>query len=237
MESKIKILIAEDQELTSIGLKAILSKQADIEVLGIAADGLQAVKMAQQYKPDVVVMDIGMPTMNGIDSTIKIRELLPETRFLMLTSHREASQVFAALAAGAHGYCLKEVSIKRLDIALRAVNNGDIWLDPEIARTIFNQLTIPETFRLTQLNHTDRPEADYGGHTVRRVGPKTLISERELEVLRLLVEGHKNTDIAERLCISLDTVKSHMSKIMDKLSVSDRTQAALKAVREGIVTL
>ncbi|MDX1989767.1 MAG: response regulator transcription factor [Candidatus Obscuribacter sp.] len=237
MENKIRVLIAEDQELTSIGLKTILSKQADLDILGIASDGQQAVEMALQVKPDVIVMDIGMPVMNGIDATMKIKELLPETRFLMLTSHRESSQVFAAISAGAQGYCLKEVSIKRLDIALRAVSNGDTWLDPEIARTIFDQLTISDNSRLVSSAQRNKPEAEAGYASTKRAAPNTTLSERELEVLQLLVDGMKNTDIADKLCITLDTVKSHMSKIMDKLSVSDRTQAALKAVREGIVTL
>lgn len=237
MEPKIKVLIAEDQELTSMGLKSLLSKQPDIEVIGIASDGEKAVTMTLDAKPDVVIMDIGLPVLNGIDATAKIREKAPQTKFLILTSHREANQVFAAMSAGAQGYCLKEVSIKRLEIALRAVSNGDCWLDPDIAKTVFTNLNANQGAQLEENEPvTTLAQAKAPGNRTRTTSAHDL-SEREMEVLKLLVAGQKNTEIAETLCISLDTVKSHMSKIMDKLAVADRTQAALKALREGLVSL
>lgn len=229
MEKKIRVLIVEDQELTRLGFRTMIEKNEDMVVVGEAEDGKTAISRAIESEPDVVVMDIGLPVMNGIDAGKSILEKCPASRLLMLTSHREPKLVFAALSSGALGYCLKDVSIDRLIISIRAVANGDVWMDPEIAGVVFNSLStvdVREDKNVGSSNPINKEQV-----------AKAALSDREMEVLQLLVQGYKNSEISEALCITIDTVKSHMSHIMNKLSASDRTQAALEAVKRGIVSL
>lgn len=229
MPNKINVLIVEDQELTRLGFRTMIEKNEDMVVVGEAEDGQTAIAMATELKPDVVVMDIGLPVMNGIDAGKSILEKCPDSRLLMLTSHREPKLVFAALSSGAKGYCLKDVSIERLIISIRAVANGDVWMDPEIAGVVFNSLS--------SIDLNNGKIADSSNTIDREQIAKAALSEREMEVLQLLVQGYRNSEISEALCITIDTVKSHMSHIMNKLSASDRTQAALEAVKRGLVSL
>lgn len=219
----IKILIVEDYEITRIGIKLALDKVPDLAVVGEAEDGQTAVNQALEILPDVVIMDIGLPSMDGIEATSRIKAELPLTRVIILSSHQSDNDVFAALAAGADGYCLKDVGSAQLVSAIRAVFEGVAWLDAGIARKVLKACG-----RSAPLPVIDNAVAA----TVRHEFP---LSQRELDVLLLVVEGKTNQEIASKLILSVETVKTHMRHIMEKLAVSDRTQAAVKAMRQGIV--
>ena len=190
-------------------------------MVGEAEDGKDAVKQVAELKPHVVLMDIGMPFMDGIDATGRIKEAVPATRIIMLTLRDNERDIFAALGAGADGYCLKEVSGTQLAMAIRAVADGVAWLDPGVASRVLRACA------------TVSPTSD--DPSVKIVPAISTLSQRELDVLRLVVEGLSNQEIADKLILSVETVKTHMRHIMEKLAVSDRTQAAVKAMREGLV--
>lgn len=217
-QGAISVLIAEDSELTTTVLKSMLSKVPDFSIVGSATSGTEAIESARALRPDVVLMDIGLPGISGIEATQKIKEIRPETRVVVLTVHDNDDTVFAALAAGAHGYCLKTVNAEQLSLAIRTVYDGAAWLDPKIARRVLLASS---------------------GTGARRDGtgaaPLVSLTPREIDVLRHVVEGLTNQQIAGKLYLSVETVKSHLRNIMDKLSVSDRTQAAVKAVWERLV--
>lgn len=217
-EREINILVAEDSQVTLAALKHLLAQCPGFRMVGHAQDGPSAVRMARQLNPDVVIMDIGLPQMSGIEATRRIKSELPETKVVMLTVHDSDTSVFEALRAGAHGYCLKTVNTHQLSTAIKTVYDGAAWLDPKIARRVLEAATTPGTVG------DEEPDV-----------PKVSLSARELEVLRLVVEGLTNQEIAAKLILSVETVKSHVRHIMDKMAVSDRTQAAVKAVRERLV--
>ncbi len=217
---QIKILVVDDHPLSRIGLKYLLEGAEDMTIVGEATNGEQAIAFVDQFNPDVVLMDVGMPVMDGIQASKAIRQANPEVRIIMLTSHESEEDIFASLTAGASGYCLKDINQNRLFTAIRSVNDGDFWLDTAIAGKVVNAVS---TIKAT---------------SVGSAGQSTLaesLSARELDVLNLLVEGLSNQQIADRLMIGLETVKTHIKHILDKLAVSDRTQAAIKALRDGIV--
>jgi two-component system, NarL family, response regulator LiaR len=207
------VVIAEDHVVTRMGLKIILDSYAQVNVIAEAGNGKQAVEFTEQLKPDVIVLDLSMPEMDGIEASRAIRQKSPGTKIIILTSSKDERDIFGALAAGANGYCTKEVGDDRLLLAILAVCEGDIWLDSSIAAKVLSVLPQPV------------PQSQAG----------TELSERERAVLSLIVEGLGNQEIGKRLFISADTVKSHVKHILEKLSVSDRTQAAVKALREGMV--
>lgn len=217
----ISIVIAEDHEITRVGLKLTLDQVAGLEVVGEAEDGLGAVAAVQRLNPQVVLMDIGLPLMDGIEATQKIKAEMPGVRVIMLTSHDSDQDVFAALAAGADGYCLKEISSSQLAMAIRTVADGAAWLDPGVASRVLRACSSAGI-----QSAAPGPEG---------AAPASPLSQREIEVLRLVVEGLSNQQIADRLTLSVETVKTHMRHIMEKLAVSDRTQAAVKAMRQGLV--
>ncbi len=226
----ISVLIVDDQEIVRVGLKVVLEKQvpglSNIEVIGVATDGLDALEKLETLKPDVVVMDIGLPFMDGVETTRKVKAKNENIKVVMLTSHRDDRHIFAALAAGADGYCLKETSGEQLCFAVRSVNEGAAWLDPLIARKLLSaSLSNLKALDASALKGQDTKE-----------GKKDIesLSSRELDVLRLVTDGLTNQEIAEKLVLSVETVKTHMRHIMEKLRVSDRTQAAVKAMREGL---
>lgn len=219
--NKIKIFLVEDHEITRVGLKLTLDQIDDFQVVGEAADGQTALDIVQQVRPDVVLMDIGLPLLDGINAAKQIKDNCPECRVIMLTSHESDRDIFAALGAGADGYCLKEVSSTRLAMAIRAVSDGAAWLDPIIANRVMKacaQVT-------TSLRNPETPGKSYDSS----------LSQREIDVLRLVVDGLSNQEIASRLSLSVETIKTHMRHIMEKLAVDDRTQAAVKALREGLI--
>lgn len=220
-EPAISVLLVEDHALTRAGMQLAFKSTNEIKIVGEAANGKQAVEMAQSLAPNVVLMDIGLPLMDGIAATKAIKQSLPNTRVMMLTSHSDDADLFSAFSSGADGYCLKDVESSALINAVRAVAAGAAWLDPAIAGRV-----------LAASTSRARPITTTGS---RGPGPSVEITEREHDVLTLLVEGLSNSQIAERLSVSAETVKSHVSHILEKLNVSDRTQAAVKALRAGLV--
>ena len=215
MTKTIRVLIADDHAIVRKGIRALLATEADIEVVGEAADGKEAVEKAERLHPDVILMDLVMPGMDGIEATRRITTRQPETRILVLTSFAEDEKVFPALKAGALGYLLKDAGPEELVRAIRQVYCGESSLHPAIARKVLQELSRPPERPLT-------PEP---------------LTERELEVLRLIAKGKSNREIAEELVISEATVRTHVSNILGKLQLASRTQAALYALREGIAEL
>jgi DNA-binding NarL/FixJ family response regulator len=212
-ESKsIRILIVEDDPMMQLGLEQSLSAQPQYTLVGQAEDGYLGVQAALRLKPDVVVMDIGLPRQDGIAATQEIKAALPDVRVVMLTSHTAETEIIAALSSGADAYCVKGASIDRLLNAISAAIEGATYLDPQIARRVIEHLKPPAA-------------SDNIGQ----------LSQRELEVLKLMVEGKSNPEIAAELYLSTNTVKTHVRGIMNKLSVDDRVQAAVVALRKGIV--
>lgn len=277
-QEKIKVLLAEDHALTRIGLKTVLSRTSDIVVIGEAENGQDAIDKVQLLSPDVVLMDVGMPVMDGIEAAGKLKVSHPHVNIIMLTSHDNDSDIFASLSAGAGGYCLKDVLPERLYTAIRSVNAGDIWLDSSIASRVVRLYsgsgaasnagnignlghaggspssagnfsggtgggaastgsTFSSSERTAESGQPSRestPTSTFAHHQAMPELPEPL-SPRELEVLSLLVEGLSNQQIADRLIISLATAKTHVRNILNKLAVDDRTQAAVQAMRRGLV--
>lgn len=208
-----RILIVEDDPLMQLGLEQALGDRPDFEIVGQAEDGLAGVRSALSLKPDLIVMDIGLPLLDGVAATKQIKESLPNIHIVMLTSHTVQTEVLAALASGADAYCIKGASLDRLLAAIEAARDGATYLDPQIARLVMDNLKPPAPER--------HPSLD-------------LLSEREMEVLKLIVEGKSNAEIAEQLYLSTNTIKTHVRGIMNKLAVDDRVQAAVIALRSGI---
>lgn len=228
MSSKLKILIAEDHQLLRIGLRLLMSEWKEVELIGEAATGYEAIELASTHHPDLVIMDLGMPLLDGIEACKAIRKENPQVKVIVLTSHSDSRDINAALSAGATGYCLKDVDSERLRTAIQSVASGDVWLDSRVAAHLMNTTVKPTP-----------PQAEYSPESFAPDdGPRIeadVVSPRELEVLTLLVDGLSNKKIAERLFISPDTVKTHIRHIMEKLAAADRTDAAVKAVRNNLV--
>lgn len=223
--SAIRIVLVEDHLLTRVGLKTVIGRTQDIKVVGEADNGEQALELVRELSPDVVLMDVGMPVMDGIEAASRIRLEYPTVNVIMLTSHDNDRDIFASLTAGAGGYCLKDVDPERLYTAIRSVNAGDIWLDSAIADRvvrIYKQTDVQQNAVRHSRPPIDTPLPDP-------------LSPREMEVLNLLVDGLSNQQIADKLIISLATAKTHVRNILNKLAVDDRTQAAVQAMRRGLV--
>lgn len=210
----IRVLIVEDDPMMQLGLEQSLSNAPDIVVIGQAEDGYMAVEAAQRLKPDVIVMDIGLPRLHGIDATQRIKSAQPEVRVVVLTSHTTENEVIGALSSGADAYCVKGTSVDRLLTAIHAAYEGASYLDPQVARLVMDHL---------------KPAVNMEANVVGQ------LSQRELEVLKLMVEGLSNPEIAAKLYLSPNTVKTHVRGIMNKLAVDDRVQAAVVALRAGLV--
>jgi len=214
----IRVLIVDDQVVVCEGLQAILSTVADIEVVGVANQGEEAVAMVEQWHPDVVLMDLKMPVMNGIQATREIRSRWPEVRVLVLTTYDFDEWVFDAIRNGAAGYLLKDTPRDQLIAAIRGTAAGKAYIDPAVAGKL-----------LESVGQARPPSPDPS--LVR------LFSERELAVLRLLAIGRTNAEIASQLFLSEGTVRNYVSSIFTKLGVSERTQAAVIALRSGLADL
>ncbi len=208
----IRVAIVDDQPLLTEGFGRIVGAQPEMEVVGTAHDGASGVRMCQELKPDVVLMDISMPVMNGVVATRNIRDLLPEAKVLILTVHADDVHVFQGIKAGASGYLLKDCTPDDLSRAIRTVHAGDTIMAPEIARKML----------LTFEDAGQEPSAPS-------------LTERELEIITSLARGRGNKQIARDLAISEKTVRNHVSNIYKKLHVYDRTQAVLYAIKEGLV--
>jgi len=211
----IKILICDDQDLVCEGLRAILSTDPDLRVVGVAHDGAQALELIPQTAPDLVLMDLKMPVMNGIQATRRIQQQHPQIKVLVLTTYAEDQWVFDAIRSGAAGYLLKDTPREALIAAIKDTHAGKTHIDPEVASKLFDHIA------------QKTPDPDSAVIAV--------LSEREREVLRLLARGLSNADIAARLHLSEGTVRNYVSAIFAKLEVSDRTQAAVLAIRYGVI--
>jgi two-component system, NarL family, response regulator LiaR len=215
MSAPIRVLIVDDHAIVRKGIRALLATKHDLQVVGEAGNGSEAVSQAYSLHPDVVLMDLMMPGKDGIEATKEISAMLPETRVLVLTSFTADEQVFPAIKAGALGYLLKDTEPQELVQAIRQVYRGEPSLDPTIARKVLAELSSPPPQPVTP----------------------TLLTSRELEILRLVAQGLANKDIAGKLFITEETVHTHVGKILAKLHLASRTQAALYALKEGIASL
>lgn len=235
--STISVLLVEDHLLTRVGLKAVLTRTSDIKVIAEAGNGEDAVKLAHELKPNLVLMDVGMPVMDGIEAAKIIREKDPDIHVVMLTSHDNERDIFASLSAGAAGYCLKDVAPERLYAAIRCVNSGDVWLDSNIANKVIKKYSPAQTKQAANEIQTEATAQIKSKEIAANTESKLVepLSSRELEVLNLIVEGLSNQEIADKLIISLATAKTHVRNILNKLAVDDRTQAAVSAMRRGLV--
>jgi DNA-binding NarL/FixJ family response regulator len=219
----INVLLVEDHELYIMGLGMALDKADGIHLISEASDGLEGVKKAREYAPDVILMDIGLPNMDGIESTARIKEFLPEAKILILTSRNGEKDVLSAFAAGADGYVMKGATPEQTITAIRAVYDGVGWIDPAIAKVVFNNLGKPSANSSLMTEVSEKGKNSYG------------LTERELDVLELMVDGLTNPQIADKLVISRATAKAHVHNILQKLCTVSRTQATTKAMKEGLV--
>ncbi|MBW4692362.1 MAG: response regulator transcription factor [Lyngbya sp. HA4199-MV5] len=232
---KIRIALIEDHDLTRLGLRLIFQQYPEIEIVGEAADGVVGATLLKTMNPDVTVLDLGLPGMSGIEVINHYKRscdaATTQTKFMVLTLQEEAQTVLAAIAAGADSYCLKNLPGEQLVEALQSTYEGDNWLDPTITRLILDQqrsAAISAASKAGQVNIT----ADETQQAILASYPLT---RRELEILTMIVEGSSNARIAETCYITIGTVKTHVRNILNKLSVDDRTQAAVRALRSGLV--
>ena len=209
-----KVIICDDQAIVRDGLVMLLKLEPDIEVVGTAGDGLEAVEMTWDKRPDLILMDLKMPIMNGVEATRQIKMKYPEIKILVLTTYADDEWVFDAIQAGASGYLLKDTPREELIRAVRGTVNGKTYVDPSIAGKVLDQVSSRQTQPATLIT--------------------SKLTERETDVLRLIAKGLSNTDIADQLFLSDGTVRNHVSAILSKLGVSDRTQAAVIAIQHGL---
>jgi DNA-binding NarL/FixJ family response regulator len=217
----IKILIVDDQSLFREALKTLLNSEPEFEIVGDASNGEEALRMVLQHNPDVVLMDLRMPIMDGVESTRRIVQMDKNNKVIILTTFDDDENVFDGLRAGAVGYLLKDVSSEKLTEAIRAASQGEYFLVPSVTAKVVSEFSrISKPAPRSQENFLPDP-----------------LSPREIEIIRLVATGASNKEIAEKLVISEGTVKNHLSSILSKLSVRDRMQAVLKAKELGIITI
>jgi len=216
----VQVLLVEDHALMRRGMKGQFALEVGFSVVGEATNGAQAVQLAAQLKPDVVLMDIDLPIMDGITATQRIKSNCITTRILALSAFDNDMQVMSMLAAGADGYCLKSIEWAQLIVVIQLILNGGAYLDPQVAKKVARMLK--STVVPSEVPPSGLPQ-------------QSNLSSREIEVLKLIAEGCSNQEIAQQLYLSLGTVKSHVRMILNKLSVDDRVQAAAFAVRAGLI--
>ena len=222
--AKIRVLIVEDHDMARMGLSVILSKNPDIEIADMSADGEEGVEKALKLKPDVVIMDIGLPTIDGIEATRKIKNSNPDIKVLMYTSREEEDDIFDSFKAGADGYITKGATSEQTVAAVIAVSEGAGWLDPAIAKIV-----------LTNIRKSSDAEKKRGVINYKLGKNLYGLTEREMEVLALIVDGMSNPQISEKLVITLSTTKTHVHSILQKLYVESRSKAVATAMKEGLV--
>ena len=213
-QTKIRVLIVDDHAVVRQGIRTFLETAPDLEVVGAAEDGAQAVRLAGEFKPDVALVDLVMPGLGGVETTRAIRSASPHTRVIIFTSYHEDEHIFPAIRAGALSYLMKDAAPNEIADAIRKAARGEAVLDSRVAARVVSEMQDPGR---------------------KQVNAFTALSERELEVLRLVAMGASNQEIAEKLVIGESTVKTHVGNILGKLNLSDRTQAAVYAWATGIV--
>ena len=222
--SNITVLLVEDHTMTRMGLSLVLEKAEGIELVAEAEDGITGVEMAKEFSPNVILMDIGLPNIDGIEATKRIKESGSDSKILIFTSRESEDDVFASFKAGADGYIMKGSSPEQTTNAIKAVSDGTAWIDPAIARLVLSSI------------QKNNPTPVATGEINYKAGKNTYgLTEREMEVLSLIVEGLSNPQIADRLFITRATAKAHVHSILQKLYVYDRTKAAIMAMKEGLV--
>jgi DNA-binding NarL/FixJ family response regulator len=210
---RIRILLADDHAVLRAGLRALLAAQGDLEVVGEAADGAEAVRLAQALHPDVVVMDIGMPGVSGIDATARIKRDVPGAKVLILSMHDDRGYLRQVLRSGASGYVLKKAADTELLAAIRAAARGEVFLDPAMAKALVDEVLEPQT----------------------ATGEISPLSDRERDVLGLLARGHTNQQVADRLCISVKSVETYKARLMEKLGLRGRAELVRYALQHGFL--
>jgi NarL family two-component system response regulator LiaR len=214
MSESISVLLVDDHAMVRQGVKAFLITQPDLSVVGEAGSGEEAISLTAQLVPDVILMDLIMPNMDGVETTRRVKQVSPRSQIVVLTSYHEDEHIFPALKAGALSYILKDISAEELASAVRKAAAGEAVLHPRVAARVIKELQ---------------------GKREDNLNPFTELSERELEVLKLIADGMSNAEMAAKLVLSEKTIKGHVSNILNKLHVADRTQAAVYAWREGVV--
>ena len=217
----ISVIIIEDFKLTRVGLRCALNSNEDIKVVAESDNASDGLILIEKFNPDIVLMDLGLAGMNGIEATMKVKEMSRKIKVIALTSHDREEEVIAALSSGAMAYCLKDIDPSKLADVIRDVYEGVCWLDPVVARKVLDSFPKQETFGILRDKSSDEGRVP--------------LTEREYEVLKHLVEGKSNTEIAKELIVSVHTAKAHVCSILQKMCVNDRVQAAVKAVKEGMV--
>lgn len=214
----LSVIIVEDHEFMRTGLAFAVRKKSPFDLVGEAGDGIEALALVEEKQPNLVVMDIGMPRMDGVTAAQQIKEKYPEIKVIMLTSRQNEDEIRASITAGADAYCMKDISVEKLIQVMQLVADGGIWLDPAVASIVSQSLANSE-----QSSNYSASEH------------QSSLTDREKEVLKLIVQGKSNKEIAMALGITLPTTKVHVSNIIQKLAVDDRTQAAVKAIQNGMV--
>lgn len=217
----IRIVLIEDYKLTRIGLRSTLNEYEGINIVGESENAEEGLKIIKEINPDIVLMDLGLPNMNGIEATQLVKAFNKDIKVIILTSHERNEEVLAALGSGANAYCLKDIDPNILVNIIKDVNDGAFWLDPAIAEAALKIFPKPESAK----NYNSSKESDI----------ISKLSEREFEVLGLVVKGKSNTEIAKELFISVHTAKAHVCSILQKLCVDCRVQAAVKAINMNMI--
>lgn len=239
--NKIRVALIEDHDLTRVGIRTALQQRQEIEVVGEAANASEGLKLLQTAHPDIAIVDIGLPDKDGIELTRQIKishdaEDGNNTKVLILTLRDNKEAVLAAFAAGADSYCMKDISFDNLLEALRVTHGGNSWIDPAIARIVLQQAKqTPEPNEPANTAENKTVAINAADSEYDQMIAAYPLTERELEVLQLIVEGCSNAVIAEKLYITVGTVKTHVRNILNKLCADDRTQAAVRALRSGLV--
>lgn len=214
----IRVIIADDQNILAEGLKMILGKEKDIDICGIAQNGQETYNMCDAYKPEVILMDIKMPVMDGVESTKKIKEKYPNIKIIVLTTFKDDEYIYEALKNGASGYLLKDASPEEIAEAIRTVNDGGALIQSEVAARVIDKFS-------QMANNEEKNEHN----------PKLgLLTDREREICKLLAEGKNNKEISEELYLSEGTIKNHITKVLNKLELRDRTQLAIFSIKNNL---
>lgn len=223
----IRVLLVEDHELVRLGISLMLEQAEDIKLIAEAKDGIKGVELAKSLLPDVIIMDIGLPVIDGIEATRRIKDFNPNSKILICTSREDNEDVFDAFQSGADGYIMKGSSKEQMCSAIRAVNDGVAWIDSAIAKIVLSNIQPP---------NSSSDKNTYSDGINYKAGKDLYdLTEREMQVLALIVEGLTNIEIAEELCISQFTAKAHVHSVLQKLSVKTRAKATSTALTEGLV--